>query len=109
MPLNLLAIESLDGFLVEGLDTSFRVISPSKFKSKMEVIVDNKTMVKIVGRLSINHKLTSYFYTISPGAYEKKIIELKQGDILHFIPISPPFQEVELIIGNKIYEIPPKK
>ncbi len=103
------AIESLDGFLVESLDSSFRVISPQKFKPKMEIIVDNKTLVKLVGRLSINNKPTNYFYTILPGSYEKKIIEIKKGDILHFVPISPPFQEVELIIGNKIYEIPPKK
>lgn len=103
------AIESLDGFLVESLDSSFRVVSPQKFKAKMEVIVENKTLTKMVGRLHVNHKATALYYTIAPGSYEKKIVDLKKGDILHFVPISPPFQEVELIVGNKIYEIPPKK
>lgn len=103
------AIESLDGFLVEGLDNSFKVISPEKFKAKMEVIVENKTLMKLVGRLHVNHKPSSVFYTVQPGKYEKKIIDLKKGDILHFVPLSPPFQEVELVVGNKIYEIPPKK
>lgn len=106
---NLLAIESLDGFLVEGYDDRFRVISPQKFKAKMEVIVENKTLVKLVGRLHVNNTPRPVFYTVQPGNYEKKIIEIKKGDILHFVPLSPPFQEVELIIGNKIYEIPPKK
>lgn len=106
---NLLAIESLDGFLVEGYDDRFRVISPQKFKAKMEVIVENKTLVKLVGRLHINNTPKPIFYTIHPGNFEKKIIDIKKGDILHFVPLSPPFQEVELIIGNKIYEIPPKK
>ncbi|MCK6594049.1 MAG: hypothetical protein L6Q33_02530 [Bacteriovoracaceae bacterium] len=104
-----LAIESLDGFLVEGYDDRFRVISPQKFKAKMEVIVENKTLVKLVGRLHLNNAPKPIFYTIQPGSYEKKIIDIKKGDILHFVPLSPPFQEVELIIGNKIYEIPPKK
>lgn len=106
---NLYAIESLDGFLIESLDSSYKVISPQKFKSKMEVIVENKTLTKLVGKLHVNNKPTNLYYTVSPGAYEKKIVDLKKGDILHFVPISPPFQEVELIVGNKIYEIPPKK
>lgn len=106
---SLYAIESLDGFLVESLDSSYKVISPQKYKPRMEVIVENKTLTKLVGKLHVNNKPTNLFYTISPGAYEKKIVDLKKGDILHFVPISPPFQEVELIVGNKIYEIPPKK
>lgn len=106
---NSFAIESLDGFLVESYDASFRVVSPQKFKSKMEVIVENKTLTKLVGRLQVNNKATTLYYTVEPGAYDKKIVDLKKGDILHFVPISPPFQEVELIVGNKIYEIPPKK
>ncbi len=106
---NIFAIESLDGFLVEAYDEKFRVLSPQKFKAKMEVIVENKTLMKLVGRLHVNNKPSSIFYTLEPSKFEKKIIDLKKGDVLHFVPLSPPFQEVELIIGNKNYEIPPAK
>ncbi len=102
-------IESLDGFLVQAFDQKFKIISPQKFKNKMEVIVENKTLTKLVGKISINKKEQPIFFSVMPEQYEKKIIELKKGDVLHFVPLSPPFQEVELIVGNKNYEIPPAK
>lgn len=103
------AIESLDGFLVSAYDDRFRVISPEKFKASMEVIIENKTLVRLIGKLVINNKTNASMMAIDPEKYQKAIVKLKKGDILHFVPLSPAFQEVELIVGNKTYEIPPKK
>lgn len=103
------AIESLDGFLVSGYDDRFRVVSPEKFRSPMEVIIENKTLVRLIGKVMINSKSVAGFVSVEPEKYQKVIVNLKKGDVLHFIPLSPSFQEVELIVGNKIYEIPPKK
>lgn len=103
------AVESLDGFLVSALDDRFRVVSPEKFKPAMEVIIENKTLVRLIGKITINHEKIINFSSIEPEKYQRFIINLKKGDILHFVPLSPAFQEVELIVGNKIYEIPPKK
>lgn len=103
------AIESLDGFLVSAYDDRFRVISPEKFKPGMEVIIENKTLVRLIGKLTINKKTNASMVVVEPEKYQKAIVKLKKGDILHFVPLSPAFQEVELIVGNKIYEIPPKK
>lgn len=105
----ILAIESLDGFLVSAYDDRFKVVSPEKYKAQMEVIVENKTLVRLIGKLTINKQMNVSYISVDPEKYQKTNVKLKKGDVLHFIPLSPAFQEVELIVGNKIYEIPPRK
>jgi hypothetical protein len=102
-------IESLNGFLVTAHDDRFRVISPEKFNTQMEVIIENKTLVRLIGKVVVNNKIVAGFTAIDSEKYQKVLVNLKKGDLLHFIPLSPAFQEVELIVGNKTYEIPPKK
>lgn len=103
------AIESLEGFLVTAFDDRFKIISPTKYKPQMEVIIENKTLVRLVGKILINNQKNAQFVSVDPEKYQKLTIKIKKGDILHFVPLTPAFQEVELIIGNKTYEIPPKK
>lgn len=106
---NLWSIESLDGFLVSAFDDRYKVVSPEKFKSNMEVIIENKTLIKLIGKIVINNTKSAAYVAIDSEKYQKVIVNLKKGDVLHFYPLSPAFQEVELIVGNKNYEIPPKK
>jgi hypothetical protein len=103
------SIESLDGFLVTALDERFKVISPEKFKTTMDVVIENKTLVRLVGKLVINNTINSNYFSIEPEKYQKVVINIKKNDRIHFYPLSPAFQEVELIVGNKTYEIPPKR
>ena len=102
-------MESLDGFLVTAYDDRFRVISPDKFKNSMEVVIENKTLVRLIGKLVLNNKQATSYITVDAEKFKKAQVKLKKGDILHFVPLAPAFQEVELIVGNKTYEIPPKK
>ena len=104
-----LAIESSNGFLVTAYDESFRVVSPEKFINKMEVIVDNKTLVRLIGKIMINNKQVNEFISVDQNKFKIVTVDLKKDDVLYFFPLSPSFQEVELIVGNKTYEIPPKK
>ena len=103
------AIESLDGFLVSAYDDRFKVISPERFKAQMEVIVENKTLVRLIGKLTINKQANASYISVDPEKFQIKNVKLKKGDVLHFVPLSPSFQEVELIVGSKTYEIPPRK
>lgn len=103
------AVETHDGFLVSAFDDRFKVVSPEKYKTPMEVIVENKTLVRLIGKIIINHDRIVSFSSVDPEKFQRVMIPLKKGDILHFVPLSPAFQEVELIVGNKTYEIPPKK
>ncbi len=106
---NAWSIESLDGFLVSAFDDRYKVISPEKFKNNMEIIIENKTLIKLIGKVVINNSKSVAYVAIDSEKYQKLLINLKKGDVLHFYPLSPAFQEVELIVGNKTYEIPPKK
>lgn len=106
---SIFAIESSNGFVVTAYDDRFRVISPEKFRNPMEVIIENKTLVRLVGKVLINHKTNAGFSSVESDKYHRIMVNLKKGDLLHFIPLTPSFQEVELIVGNKTYEIPPKK
>lgn len=102
------SLESFNGFLVSAYDDRFRVLSPEKFNKKIEVVIENKTLVRLVGKIVINKKQNISYVSIDSQKYKKFIVDLKKGDVLHFIPLSPAFQEIELIVGNKTYEIPPK-
>ena len=106
---NLWSIETFDGFLVTAFDDRFKVVSPEKFKENMEVVVENKTLTRLIGKFVLNNTKIIGFVSIGPEKYQKTNVILKKSDILHFYPLSPAFQEVELIVGNKNYEIPPKK
>lgn len=103
-----LAIDSFNGFLISAYDDRFKVVSPDKFNKKIEVVIENKTLVRLIGKLVLNQKDNVSYVSIDSQNYKKFLIDLKKGDRLHFIPLSPAFQEVELIVGNKNYEIPPK-
>lgn len=106
---NVRSIESLDGFLVSAFDDRYKVVSPEKFKNNMEIIIENKTLIKLIGKVVVNNTKSVDYVAIDSDKYQKVMINLKRGDVLHFYPLSPAFQEVELIVGNKNYEIPPKK
>lgn len=103
------AIESSNGFLVSAFDDRFKIVSPEKFRSPMEVIIENKTLVRLVGKVMVNNKTNAGYTAVDSDQYQRIMVNLKKGDLLHFVPLTPAFQEVELIVGNKIYEIPPKK
>ena len=75
----------------------------------MEVIIENKTLVRLIGRIVINNKSNIAITAVDSDKYQRIMVNLRKGDLIHFVPLSPSFQEVELIVGNKIYEIPPKK
>lgn len=106
---NVFAIETFDGFLITAFDDRFKIVSPEKFKQNMEVVVENKTLARLIGKLVLNNTKIIGYVSIEPDKYQKVQVVLKKNDILHFYPLSPAFQEVELIVGNKNYEIPPKK
>ena len=49
------------------------------------------------------------FVSIKSGLSEAVEIENKSAENVFFVPVSPAFQEVELVFGKKVYEIPSKK
>lgn len=102
------SIEEHTGFIVTANEKNFSVISASKFSPKMEIVIENKTSVRLIGRIMLNRTSNVEFVSIEPQAYKKFEVNLKAQDILHYMPINPAFQEIELIVGNKKYEVPSK-
>lgn len=104
--------EKSEAFLVTIFDRYVKVISPDKSYSQTSIIIENKTLSTIVGKIQ-KGKSDLYFLTLEPQ--QSKSFQVKipatQGsqEPLLFVPMSPASQEVQLLIGKKSYEIPPQK
>lgn len=105
---NSFAYESPDAFIVKVFNEKVRVLSPKKFDSPMSVIIENKTQVTIKGRVTTESGSSEEFISLDAG--KSTSIKLKNLDKekLFFVPMSPPLQKVELKLGSKPYEIPPR-
>ncbi len=103
------AKESADAFIVTIFDQSIKIVSPQKYTKKVSVTVNNKTLSNIRGKI-VNKKNDVTVKNLNVRAGKTLSVEIairKKGHFV-FIPLSPAFQEVDLIVGNKAYEIPPK-
>lgn len=108
LSLQVSAAELQETFVVTIHDKFVKVVAPDKFHSRLSVILENKSLVKIYGK--IEYGSAEPIYT-SIYPQESRSIDIKPGenDKIIFTPMSPPFQEIELIFGRKSYEIPPQK
>ena len=97
-----------DAFIIQISDQSMTVLSPQKHKSIFSVIVDNRSLTDQVGKFTVLGKNLK-FLSVKTGQTETVEIENKSSDPVVFVPVSPAFQEVELLFGKKAYEIPSKK
>ncbi len=104
------AYERSDAFIVRVFEKRIRVLSPKKYSDrKTSVIIENKTLVKGIYELTRKSGKRIKYISVRPGKF--KAIELKllsKNESFYFVPVSPPFQKVELIPGSRPYEIPPK-
>lgn len=107
-PLLISAQSKVETFIIQVQDRSMKVLSPKKKKSIMTVLVENRSLSDQVGKFMIEGKNLK-FVSVPSGKSETVEIENKSGATVYFVPLSPAFQEVELIFGKKAYEIPSKE
>ncbi len=101
--------EKADAFIVKVLDKRVKVLSPSKWDPKLHLIVKNETLTKLIGKVETEDgRLVA---RVSVESRKSQSIELRfpKSTKLFFVPMMPPFQKVQLKLGNKPYEIPPKE
>ena len=103
------AYEKSDTFYVQVHDKFVKVLSPDQFKENLSVIVENKMNQKLLGKLVKGNGERVGFYSILSQSMASLDVVLKKEEKLFFVPLSPSFQEVELKIGKKSYEIPPER
>lgn len=95
-------------FIIQINDRNMVILSPEKKRNPFTVVVENRSLSEQLGKFTVNGKLLKYV-TVKSGSTEPVEIENKSGTNVFFVPVSPAFQEAELIFGKKAYEIPPKK
>lgn len=102
------AYEKADAFIVKIYDERVRVLSPVKYDPKLNVIIENKTLVDISGKVETGSGEILAYVTIKPAKAASVNVKKIKDDSVFFIPLSPPSQKVELKLGSKPYEIPPR-
>ncbi|MFT6070396.1 MAG: hypothetical protein ACJAT2_000804 [Bacteriovoracaceae bacterium] len=103
------AVERSDAFIVKVFEKSIKVLAPKKDEAKIGVIVENKTLVKCLAKLVRENGDVIDFVSVEPGKFKVVNIMRKKREVIYFIPISPPFQKIELVTGRRPYEIPPQR
>ncbi len=103
------SVERTDAFVIRIYEDKFKVVSPKKYDPKMNLIIENMTLVKIIGRVeTLSGKVIE---NVAIKSSKFKSVELKVGkeDSVVFTPLVPAAQSIQLEYNRKPYEIPPKK
>lgn len=102
-----------ESFEILAYDAVVKVSSPMKFSEKSGVVITNETnndlYVKIENRPIIPNAQeidSSNYLTIKSHQSKGMELEFRTDRRYYIIPLSPSFQEIELVFGNKTYEIP---
>lgn len=102
------ATEVAKAFVIKIQDQTMSVSTPDKRSDLFSVLVQNESLSQQVGKFMVNGKILK-LVSIKSGMSETVEVENKTQSPVVFIPISPAFQETELIFGKKAYEIPSKE
>jgi hypothetical protein len=108
LPLSSWAQVKSENFIVQINDRSVNVLSPEKRKPMFSVLVENRSLSDQLGKFTVDGKNLK-FVTVKSGETKAVEIENKTSANVVFTPVSPAFQEVELLFGKKAYEIPSKE
>lgn len=99
--------DAVEAFKIQLHDRKMVVESPAKTSVMYAVEIQNLSMNDVIGKF---HAAGSDLKFVSVKSSETKSVEFKTNGkhVVHFQPLAPAFQEVELIAGKKTYEIPPQ-
>ena len=98
-----------DTFIIKIFPQKIQVSSPPVFKKNLSVIIENKSMVKVLAKISDEDEAFEKMLTIKTNKFKTLDLALVKGKRYFLTPMSPPYQSVELKVGQKDYEIPAKK
>ena len=104
------AREVSDTFVVRIFGDRVKVISPTKYSKNLSVIVENKSYADLLGKVVTKQGQLIDFVSVPAESF--KVVDLKnlkKGEEVLFVPLAPAFQEVELVVGREVYEIPPQR
>ena len=85
------------------------VVAPQKYDPRLNVIVKNKTLINLLGKIESGSGKVLAYVSVSSGKSQSVEVGAKLKDKIYFVPMAPAFQTVQLKVGSKPYEIPPKE
>jgi len=97
-----------DHFVIKIYERSVIVESLDKVKDVFQVVIENKTLAPQIGKIMVGEKNMVFFNIPADRTHSLTIDNTQRKKVIYY-PLSPSFQEVELIFQKKQYEIPPKK
>jgi len=100
--------ESGHAFILDVRNKKVKVISPDKWQKGLNLIVKNNTLSTVIGKIEIEGTDNIKFISVQSLKSGSIKLDSNKGQKTFFVPLSPPFQKIELKFGNKTYEIPPK-
>lgn len=101
--------ERSDAFIVTAYSDKIAIVAPPKFDPKLNVIVVNKTLIKLLGKIETGSGKVLAYISVPSGKSQSIEVGTKLKEQVFFIPMAPAFQRVQLNVGSKPYEIPPKE
>lgn len=102
------ASEKVDSFILKFYPNKVVVLSPANITKYLSLIIENKTLAKVVGRIEDNYGNIRDAISVGANGTLSRPLKMQKSDNLFFIPLSPAFQAVPLKIGSRPYEIPPE-
>lgn len=107
--LSVRADEVSESFLVHTYSDRAKVVSPVKHKPTVSVVIENKSLVRITGKMVRASGKVDRYVVVMPRRYESFDVKIAKGETIYFVPMTPPAQTLALKIGSKSYEIPARK
>ncbi len=99
---------AVDAFKIQLHERNVIVDSPNTISSQYAVIIENSSLSNVIGKFYAGNTDLKF---VNVKAGQSKSVEFKNPgkEIVHFRPLAPAFQAIELVAGRKSYEIPPKQ
>lgn len=105
---SLFAQEKVDTFIIRMFSNRVVILSPENVGKEVTVIIENNTISKLIGKIVNQKNEIILSISVLGNNSSNYVLRAVENDKYFFIPLSPSFQEVPLIIGARPYEIPPK-
>jgi hypothetical protein len=101
--------ENAEAFMVYLLEDRVKVLSPKNYHKNQSVIIQNKTLTKVIGKIRNESGRVLKYVNVLPGEFKSVEVVIAKGQSIYFVPMVPSFQEVILSFGKRSYEVPPQK
>lgn len=101
--------EVSEAFIVLIYDKNVKVISPAKLVPGTAVILENRSLNKIYGKVLSSKRNFVRYVGLEPEDKMSIDLDTSLDKKFSFVSMAPAFQAVNLLPGKKSYEIPAKE